>query len=228
MTAELATGCTREQAEAITSRFREAIGRVETAFNVVVTIAIDAYTNRVWEPLGYDSWDDYCAKEVDTAAVRIPRQLRVQIVEQMSEAGMSTRAIAPTIGASKDTVSRDLRSGVSDETPEPEPDDEPLSQAECEQLDRESRPVLGLDGKTYPRREPQEAAPAKPRAPRSDVVALMNRVTLRAEEAAEAANKIERRHMADKKEEAARWERDLRQSIESLQRLADLLEEVQV
>ena len=47
----------------------------------------------------------------------------------LSAEGMSTRAIAPIVGASKDTVSRDL-SGVSHETPEP---------------------VQGMDGKTYTR-----------------------------------------------------------------------------
>lgn len=107
MTAALST-CSRSEAEEITGRFRDAIGRVESSWHVLVATAIDAYQHRVWTPMGYENWDAYCASEVDTAAVRIPRDLRIEIVGQMSEAGMSTRAIGAAVGAHKDTVRNDL------------------------------------------------------------------------------------------------------------------------
>jgi len=112
--------CTYEQAEQITGRFREAIGRVESAWNVMVATAIDAFTNRVWIPLGYDTWDEYCAVEVDTAAVHIPRDLRIEIVGQMSTAGMSTRAIGAAVGVDHATVLNDRRAGGEISPPEPE------------------------------------------------------------------------------------------------------------
>lgn len=39
------------------------------------------------------------------------------IVSDRAEQGMSTRAIAPVVGADHVTVSRELRTGVADETP---------------------------------------------------------------------------------------------------------------
>lgn len=72
-------------------------------------------------------------------------------------------------------------------------------------------------------RREQHDGPA-PRTPKVDVVAQMNRVMLRAEEAARAADPIERRHLAGKEEEVARWARDLRPNIESLTRFLELLD----
>lgn len=45
----------------------------------------------------------------------------------LANEGMSTQAIAPIVGASKDTVHRDLIAGVSNETPAPEPEPAPLT-----------------------------------------------------------------------------------------------------
>lgn len=113
---ELAYSCTRKEAEAITSRFREALSRFESSWAVLATIAIDAYTHRVWIPLGYISWDAYCSAEIDTSAARIPREIRVEIVGQMSAAGMSTRAIAPVTNMTHQTVVRDQRRIVAQAT----------------------------------------------------------------------------------------------------------------
>jgi hypothetical protein len=69
---------------------------------------------------------------------RLGVDLRREVVRELTEAGLSTRAIAPVVGVSNITVSKDQ--GVRDLTPNP------VS-------------VTGVDGKTY--------APAKPRvAPR--------------------------------------------------------------
>jgi len=69
---------------------------------------------------------------------RLGVDLRREVVRELTEAGLSTRAIAPVVGVSNFTVSKDQ--GVRDLTPNP------VS-------------VTGVDGKTY--------APAKPRvAPR--------------------------------------------------------------
>lgn len=186
MTAATVT-CTRDQAEQITGRFREAIGRVESAWNVMVATAIDAFANRVWVPLGYSDWDTYCAEEVDTAAVRIPRDLRIEIVGQMSEAGMSSRAIGAAIGVHKDTVRNDLAGGelsppgvevvMNTETGEKVfeiewtdgpgeglvLDDEPaLTQEECEALDAE-RSDPDLTDAELAREAAEVEAASKPR-----------------------------------------------------------------
>lgn len=136
--------CTRDQAEEITGRFREAVGRVESVWNVVVATAIEAYRTRVWIPLDYPSWDSYCAAEVNEAAARIPRELRVQIVGQMSEAGLSTRAIAPVVGANHSTVVRDIAGGANaPREVEPEPATEPESYWSPEDSFVGAHPITG-------------------------------------------------------------------------------------
>ncbi|MGW4126251.1 hypothetical protein [Nocardia sp. NPDC004711] len=87
-----------------------------------------AYTGRVWTVLGYDSWDTYCAAEFDGAQLRIPREDRAEVVASLRDIGMSTRAIAAATGLSQPTVSRELSSSDSNESPDS---------------------VVGLDGRTY-------------------------------------------------------------------------------
>lgn len=53
--------------------------------------------------------------------VRWCRPHRREVVAWLSGEGMSTRAIAPIVGADHVTVSRDLKAGVANETPAPAP-----------------------------------------------------------------------------------------------------------
>lgn len=48
-----------------------------------------------------------------------------ELVSELSEAGMSTRAIAPIVGAGNKTVARDI-AAVSVDTPAPGSEDEPV------------------------------------------------------------------------------------------------------
>ncbi len=96
--------------------------------------------------LGYKSWTAYLAEVLGDEPLRLARDDRQEMVKVLSAEGMSTRAIAPIVGANHNTVARDLI-GVSNETPEP-----PAS-------------VQGIDGKTYTRPEPQPA-PTEPPKPK--------------------------------------------------------------
>lgn len=79
----------------------------------------------------------------------VAAEARRQLVGMLSAQGMSTRAIAPTVGVSNFTVSKD-RQVLDDLTPEPE------------HIDHETGEILrasiitGLDGKTYRRPEGHE------------------------------------------------------------------------
>lgn len=97
---------------------------------------IAAYAARDWDALGYETWDAYIDGEYGEHRVRLPREQRREIVAGMSAAGMSTRAIGSAVGASKDTVHRDLGATVSNET-----DDRPET-------------VLSLDGRERPASRP--------------------------------------------------------------------------
>ena len=96
--------------------------------------------------------------------------VRRQLVGMLSAQGMSTRAIAPTVGVSEATAWRDTQV-LHDEAPEPESMDEyrgrVLADAETNHKvikltgpesvsDPTTTPkVVGLDGKTYARPEPK-------------------------------------------------------------------------
>ena len=95
---------------------------------------IDAHANRDWIALGYESWNELCEAEFRGAVIGLPREQRREVVREMTEAGMSTRAIGGALGVSQPTVWRDREAGDSNESP----DDSPA-------------PVTGLDGKTYTR-----------------------------------------------------------------------------
>ncbi|MGW4121373.1 hypothetical protein [Nocardia sp. NPDC004711] len=112
---------TEEAARELTDNIR---ARVEQVWELVR----HAYTGRVWTVLGYDSWDTYCAAEFDGAQLRIPREDRAEVVASLRDIGMSTRAIAAATGLSQPTVSRELSSSDSNESPDS---------------------VVGLDGRTY-------------------------------------------------------------------------------
>ena len=88
-------------------------------------------------------------------------------------------------------------------------------------------------GVQYPDDEPEEVdaeivddEPSPPtRSSRTDVVAVMGTVLLRAEEAATNAQKVNRAHLANRPEAAATWARELSEHVSQLQRLLTLLEE---
>lgn len=83
--------------------------------------------------LGYGSWTDYLADVLGDEPLRLARDERRELVAALSAEGMSTRAIAPIVGAAPKTIARDLESRVSDDTPAPTP-----------------RPAItGRDGKSY-------------------------------------------------------------------------------
>jgi hypothetical protein len=98
--------------------------------------------------LGYASWTAYLAEVLGEEPMRLARGERQEMVQMLSAEGMSTRAIAPIIGATEGTVRNDLRAGAKNYAPE----------------------IEGMDGKTYARPElsPEPAAPAPKRRPLTD------------------------------------------------------------
>lgn len=143
--------------------------------------------------LDYRSPGDYLSERFGGRLARLGVDLRREVVKELTEAGLSTRAIAPVVGVSNKTVHSDLHSGVTSgntsspsrptEDVEPtladsddvEPDVQPEGGAfaavpqtpvsdEGEhdaQPPRPLAPVVGIDGKTYPKRQqqPQRRAP---------------------------------------------------------------------
>lgn len=246
MTVESAAYMTRDEAQRATERIRLALDRVSTAWADLGERIAEAYQRRADLALGYGSWAEYAEAELKPA-VGLAAEVRRQLVGMLSQAGMSTRAIAPTVGVSNFTVSTDQRAGVrSPNTSTPDPLAEEKAEGRVvkltgpgslfhsepvEHIDYETGEILdetpvaqtvtGLDGKTY--RRPDPTPPTKPkRRPLPDV----------AHDAAaaitDAIDRMERVLSDDRlpqnREQVARLTRNhLLKAIETLQRLAEKL-----
>lgn len=181
--------------------------RIKVAVEGTWQLIKEAYEARAWDALGYASWDDYCTREFGTSRLRLPREDRQEVVASLRESGMSVRAIASATGVARNTVRNELRSGqVGQIDPPEEPGDEPA-------------PITGVDGKTYSSKSTQAAS-----RPRTDVVAIVNVALGNAEKAARAADQISGLHLTGRGDEVATWRDNLVRSLESLERLRDLLE----
>lgn len=95
-----------------------------------------AYLGRAWIALGHASWDALCEAEFDGARLRIPREQRVEQVQSLRSAGLSTRAIGSALGVDDKTVRNDLAGA------------------------EKSAPVVGQDGKSYAPSQPTRPEPS--------------------------------------------------------------------
>ena len=93
--------------------------------------AVRLWSLRAWEVLGHKSWAE-CV-EARGAQLRLPRADRREMVALLADEGMSSRAIAPVVGASKSTVAADIES-VQDRT------DAPRTVKSLDGVDRTFRP----------------------------------------------------------------------------------------
>lgn len=179
---------TEAEARRLTERIRSALDRVSTAWADLAERITEAYQRRADLALGYGSWSEYAEAELKPAE-GLAADVRRQLVGMLSAQGMSTRAIAPTVGVSYDTVHKDQRRQASDDlTPAPERIDP--ATGEVLDLDTHRREVLtdaeqnghivaltgpasvttpgrvvGLDGKTYARPEPKTTEPRRAALP---------------------------------------------------------------
>ena len=123
---------------------RELTRQIAQTLALAWDLVVAAYQRRVWEPLGYGSWDSYCRAELGSTRLRLPAEEREEAVRSLRSAGLSTRAIAAATGQSDRTVRRDLagaaHAAVADANPRPEA-------------------VTGLNGKSYRVAVPQADEP---------------------------------------------------------------------
>lgn len=108
----------------------EMVEKVEATRPTETVIAL--WEAQSWKMLDYPSWEALCASRGWTRNV-LPMVERREVVAELRQEGMSTRAIAAATGVSHPTVMSDLRSAGKDLPPEP---------------------VRGTDGKTYAPTQP--------------------------------------------------------------------------
>jgi len=88
----------------------------------------EAWDERDWLALGYESWQSYVDGEFGAERLGLTPAHRRKAVEELRLAGMSQRAIGATLGVSQETVRRDLSGGDTFVSPEA---------------------ITGVDGKAY-------------------------------------------------------------------------------
>lgn len=158
-----------EDARRLTERIRMTAVSVSEKIDRLKELVTQAKESEAHIALGYASWTAYLADVLGETPMRLERDVRQELVTELSEQGMSTRAIAPIVGVDNKTVHNDLKRGVENSTPESNIDystgevsdsfmAERLGQAETNnevvKLTGEGsvsspRVVTGLDGKTY-------------------------------------------------------------------------------
>jgi|GEM_PF-1405542 len=126
---------TRAAAAALTEAIRHTAREIGDRLARLRQLVEQAREHEVWAVLGYASWTAYLVDVLEP--VRLPRDERREVVGYLTGQGLSSRAIAPIVGADQKTVVNDRRAlelvG-------------PVSAGE-----ESSSPALivGLDGKSY-------------------------------------------------------------------------------
>jgi hypothetical protein len=128
--------------------------RMKTGVAVMSELIKEAYQGRVWDALGYASWDEYVTREFGTGQLRIPKEERTEYVASLRESGMSLRAIASATGMNHQTVANEL----SKNRQLPVADDGEQSDLLAEELiAAEPITIVGTNGKTYTPAAPKPA-----------------------------------------------------------------------
>lgn len=169
--AEIVVPLDRAEAKRLDQRIRLLVGSINDNIAKLHDLVDEAKRGDVHVALGYHSWTAYLA-DVFTVTVRLDREQRRELVGYLSGEGMSQRAIADVVGASKNTVTNDLRHVSHIGTAEadrvvdvPAGGDAGLAVKLADAIQRPpSTPVTGLDGKTY---RPQPKSSRKPGRTRS-------------------------------------------------------------
>jgi hypothetical protein len=125
------------EAERLTERIRLKLDTLATTYEAVMPLIREAIDGRAYVALGYANVSAYVSSRFGDALSRLGVDMRREVVRELTDAGMSTRAIAPVVGVSNYTVHQDQQA-VRDLTPAP-------------------AKVAGLDGKEYSRPKPVEA-----------------------------------------------------------------------
>jgi len=113
------------------SEARERINRVRTSVDMLLDDVRALWAGQAWQVLGYESWEDLCDQEFEVR-LALPREQRRELVADLTESGLSSRAIGSALGVGIATVTRDRQATVPNGT-----------------VDPDAR-ITGLDGKSRP------------------------------------------------------------------------------
>lgn len=139
---------------------REHTEKINVAVGIAGDLVVEAWNRRIWVPLGYASWEDYCREEI---RYQLTGESKAMLMVGLRNAGASYRAIGAAAGVSKDTAQREL--------------------SQTRQLNQPER-ITGTDGKTRPATRPEPSPEVAGRKPTAK--AIREKVTERTREKVEA------------------------------------------
>lgn len=220
-------------ARRITERIRYTAMAARDSIEKLQRLVSEAQQGQAHIALGYRSWTEYLSEVMGENPMRLERDQRRDVVAWLAGEGMSTRAIAPIVGANFNTVARDLR-GVSNDTPAPSPtiatgegvviaeqrhvELPPFDPATGEviEVSTPAPKVVGIDGKEYSRPQPANYTPRADALPKQYLAAIV--------ELDKALEKIEKLHSGDrfaanKKNVALIHKSDIQRAIHRLEQL---------
>lgn len=193
-----------DAARRLTERIRLAATNYTDAKAKVLALVDEAKAGNAHLALGYKSWTAYLSDVLSDEPLRLARDDRAELSRDLADRGMSTRAIAPIVGADHVTVSRDIaKSTVAKATVDPSPT---------------TRTTEGRDGKT---RTYASAGRFNPRPPAETSLNLIESL---ADKAARETEKLTTDQIRRVKPNAAEWIDGIRKSVETLQGLLAALE----
>jgi len=129
---------------------------MKTGVAVMTELITEAYQGRVWDALGYTSWDEYVTREFGTGQLRIPKEERTEYVASLRESGMSVRAIASATGINRETVRQEI-AAASDNKLSVEDDGQAADLLAEELIAAEPITIIGTNGKAYTPTAPKPA-----------------------------------------------------------------------
>ena len=138
MTVEPTPTLTRDEAHRLTQRIQLVATNAREALEKLSVLVEQARAGGAHAALGFASWTDYLSSTLGSSPMRLDREQRRELVAYLAGEGMSTRAIAPIVGAGASTVKRDLATGPSGPVARPST-------------------VTSLDGRQRPSTQPKPA-----------------------------------------------------------------------
>lgn len=165
-------------AERLSSRIGLKLDSMADTFAGVLPLIREAIERDVYALLGYASHGAYVSDRFGDSLAKLGVEMRREVVRELSDAGLSTRAIAPVFSVSQKTIVKDRQASevIPEVSPEPEfnptptlppsqydwvepgaPDYDPLTGEVVMDAEPEPEParvVTGLDGKSYSQKAP--------------------------------------------------------------------------
>ena len=146
VTGELVEPMDADTARRLTERIRVAATNYTEAKAKVLQLVDEAKAGQAHIALGYVSWTAYLSDVLSDEPLRLARDERKELVGRLAGEGMSTRAIAPIVGASVGQVHADR----SEMNSRPEAPARPAS-------------VTSLDGRERPAARREQPKPVEPK-----------------------------------------------------------------